>query len=86
MKNLFLVGTMFIPYVGPWIAGASVLAQSVGLLGTLDKMFLDSENDTFSAMEGWSKSVNRQNLRTQYAQDNMWCWENFVNLIGDVAG
>jgi len=24
MKNLALVGSMFIPYVGPWIAGASV--------------------------------------------------------------
>jgi hypothetical protein len=24
MRNLALVGTMFIPYVGPWIAGLSV--------------------------------------------------------------
>jgi hypothetical protein len=23
MKNLALVGTMFIPYVGPWVAGIS---------------------------------------------------------------
>ena len=53
MKNLFLVGTMFIPYVGPWVAGASVLTQSVGLLGTLGKMFLDSENETFSFVCLW---------------------------------
>ena len=85
-KNLFLVGTMFIPYVGPWVAAASVLTQSVGLMGTLGKMFTDSENETFSAMEGWSKSLSRQNLKTQYAQEHTWCWENFVNLIGDVAG
>ena len=86
IKNLALVGSMFIPYVGPWIAGASVLTQLTGLVGTLGKMLTDSENDTFSALEGWSKSLSRQNLKTQYAQENTWCWENFVNLIGDVAG
>ena len=86
MKNAALVGTMFIPYVGPWIAGLSVASQLVGLSGTLGKMLTGSDSPTFSALEGWSKSVNRQTAKSQYAMENTWCWENFINLIGDVAG
>ena len=86
MKNAALVGTMFIPYVGPWIAGLSVANQLVGLSGTLGKMLVGSDSPTLSALEGWSKSVNRQTAKSQYAMENTWCWENFINLIGDVAG
>lgn len=86
MKNAALVGTMFIPYVGPWIAGLSVANQLVGLSGTLGKMLLGSDSPKLSALEGWSKSVNRQTAKSQYAMENTWCWENFINLIGDVAG
>lgn len=86
IKNAALVGTMFIPYVGPWIAGLSVANQLVGLSGTLGKMLLGSDSPTLSALEGWSKSVNRQTAKSQYAMENTWCWENFINLIGDVAG
>ncbi len=86
MKNLALVGSMFIPYVGPWIAGVSVASQLVGLSGTLGKMLLGSDSPTLSALEGWSKSVNRQTAKSQYAQENTWCWENFISLIGDVMG
>lgn len=86
MKNLALVGTMFVPYVGPVVAGLSVASQLVGLTGTLGKMLLGSDSPTFSALEGWSKSVNRQTAKSIYAQQNTWCWENFISLIGDVAG
>lgn len=89
MKNAVLVGSMFIPYVGPWIAGLSVTSQLIGLLGTFGKMLpgVDGDNSPIlSAMEGWSKSVNRQAAKSQYAMENTWCWENFINLIGDVAG
>lgn len=86
LKNAALVGTMFIPYVGPWIAGLSVASQLVGLSGTLGKMLPGSDSPIFSALEGWSKSVNRQTAKSQYAMENTWCWENFINLIGDVAG
>lgn len=37
LKNLALVGTMFIPYVGPWIAGLSIATQLAGLGATLGK-------------------------------------------------
>lgn len=86
MKNLALVGTMFIPYVGPWVAGVSIATQLAGLSATLGKMFLGSDSPTLSAIEGWAKSVNRQTAKSQYAQENTWCWENFIGLIGDVAG
>lgn len=86
LKNLALVGTMFIPYVGPWIAGLSIATQAAGLLGTLGKMARGSDAPTWSAIEGWSKSVSRQGATTEYAQENTWCWENFINLIGDVTG
>ena len=84
-KNLALVGSMFIPYVGWGVAGASVATQLVGLTGTLGKMLTGSDSPTFSAMEGWSKSLNRQNSKSEYAQQNMLCWENFIDLIGDTT-
>ena len=86
LKNAMLVGTMFIPTVGPWIAAASIASQSVGWLGTLGKMLTSSDNELFSNMEGWSKSVNRQTAKTDYAQQNFMCWENMIDLIGDVVG
>lgn len=86
LKNLALVGSMFVPYVGPWIAGLSVASQLAGLGATFGKMIAGSDNPTLSEIEGWSKSVNRQGAQTEYAQENPWCWENFINLIGDVAG
>ena len=86
MKNVALIAPMFIPYVGPWIAGASVLSQSVGFMATLGKMFTGSDSPTLSNIEGWSKSVNRQTSKSDYAQENTWCWENFIDLIGDVVG
>lgn len=86
MKNLALVGSMFIPYVGPWIAGLSVATQMAGLGATLGKMLVGSDSPTLSAIEGWSQSLNRQTAKTDYAQQNTWCWENFIDLIGDVAG
>ena len=86
LKNLALVGTMFIPYVGPWITGLSLATQLAGVGATLGKMLVGSDSPTLSAIEGWSKSVNRQGAQTEYAQQNTWCWENFINLIGDVAG
>ena len=84
-KNLALVGSMFIPYVGWGVAGASVATQLVGLTGTLGKMLTGSDSPTFSAMEGWSKSLNRQTAKSEYAQQNMLCWENFIDLIGDTT-
>jgi hypothetical protein len=85
MKNLALVGTMFIPYVGVPIKAASIAMQSVGLLGALGKMFLGSENKVANNMHAWAKTVNRQSA-TEYASQNTWCWENLVNMIGDTVG
>lgn len=76
---------MFIPYVGPAVAGLSVATQAVGLFGTLGKILVGSDSPTLSAMEGWSKSLNRQIAKSEYAQENTWCLENWINLIGDVA-
>lgn len=85
IKNLALVGTMFLPGIGPWIAGISIATQVAGLLGTMAKM-AGSVDPMWNELEGWSKSVNRQTAKTQYAQEHTWCWENFINLFGDVVG
>ena len=86
MKNLALVGSMFIPYVGPWITGLSVATQMAGLGATFGKMLAGSDSPTLSAIEGWAQSMNRQTAKTEYAQQNTWCWENFIGLVGDVMG
>lgn len=85
MRNVALIGSMFLPGVGPWIIGISIATQLAGLFGTLGKMAtMDSSNSFFSYLEGWSKSVNRQNTGTQYVQEHPWCLENMINLAGDV--
>jgi hypothetical protein len=66
LKNLALVGSMFLPVVGKPIIAANIAAQSVGLLGTLGKMFLGSDNTTANNMHAWAKTVNRQAV-TEYA-------------------
>lgn len=83
LKNTVLVGSMFLPYVGGFFRGLSVLTQSVGLLGTLGKIAAGSDDKLFNEMEGWSSSVNRQTAKSEYAQQNVWCLENMINLIGD---
>ena len=84
-KNLALVGSMFIPYVGWGIAAASIAHQTAGLFATFGKMLAGADNPTLNAIEGWVKSTDRRNLKTEYAQQNMWCWENFIDLIGDTT-
>lgn len=85
MKNLALVGSMFLPVVGKPIIAASIATQGVGLLGALGKMFLGSENETVNNLHGWAKTVNRQSA-SEYASQNTWCWENMINMIGDTVG
>jgi hypothetical protein len=85
MKNLALVGSMFLPVVGNYVAAASIATQSVGLLGALGKMFLGSENETANTLHAWAKTVNRQST-SEYASQNTWCWENLINMIGDTVG
>ena len=85
MKNLALVGSMFLPVVGKPIIAASIASQSLGLMGALGKMFLGSENETVNNMHAWAKTVNRQSV-SEYASQNTWCWENMINMIGDTVG
>ena len=85
MRNAALVGSMFIPGVGPWITGLSVASQTAGLLATLGKVLVGNESETLNNIQGWAKSVNRS-AQTEYAAENTWCVENFLNMIGDTVG
>lgn len=85
LKNAALVGSMFIPYVGPVITGLSVATQTAGLLATLGKLVAGNDSPTLNNIQGWAKSVNRQSA-TEYAQQHTWCAENFINMIGDTVG
>lgn len=85
LKNAALVGSMFIPYVGPVITGLSVATQTAGLLATLGKLVAGNDSPTLNNIQGWAKSVNRQSA-TEYAQQHTWCAENFINMIGDTIG
>lgn len=85
LKNAALVGSMFIPYVGPVITGLSVATQTAGLLATLGKIVAGNDSPTLNNIQGWAKSVNRQSA-TEYAQQHTWCAENFINMIGDTIG
>ncbi len=90
MKNLFLVGSMFIPTVGWGIAGLSILTQGAGLAAILGKMgsrVLGNDNPEFlNNLEGFTHSVNRMYAKSEYAQEHPWSWENLIDMVGDVAG
>ncbi len=86
LKNLALVGSMFIPgNVGLVITGLNVVTQLAGMGSTLLKMLNGSDSPKLSFVEGWVDSVSIDNLKTEYAQNNVWCWENMVDLVGTVA-
>ncbi len=86
LKNAALVGTMFVSGIGPWVRGLSIATQLAGVGATFMKMLAGDDMPILNEIEGLSKSFNRQTARTQYAQEHTWCWENFINLIGDVMG
>ena len=85
LKNAALVGSMFIPYVGPAVRGLSILTQMAGLGATFGKLFAGNDNETLNNIQGWAKTVNRS-TQTEYAAENTWCTENFLNMIGDTVG
>lgn len=89
-KTVAVVAPMFIPYVGPVYTGASVLANAMGLFGTLGKIANINDwmsSDTakwFNNLEGWSKSMNTLDSRSEYAKQHMWSLENMIGMVGDV--
>ena len=84
MKNLALVGTMFIPGVGPWVTALSLVPTLTGLLGTFGKMASQSSDNSFlSELEGFGKSWELQGNVSEESQQSTWTLENFINLVGD---
>ena len=86
MRNLALVGTMYIPGIGPWITLLGMIPQLATMTATLGKMIVGSDSPNLSALEGWGKSLDKFSSSTLYAQEHPWCLENLVNLMGMVAG
>lgn len=85
IRNAALVGSMFIPYVGPWIAGLSVATQMAGLTASFGKLFTGNDNELLNEIQGWAKTVDRHG-QTEYAAQNTWSTENVLNMIGDTIG
>jgi hypothetical protein len=56
-----------------------------GLGATFGKLFAGNDNETLNNIQGWAKTVNRSS-QTEYAAENTWCSENFLNMIGDTIG
>ena len=83
-KNAVLIGTMFIPYIGPVIAGASLLTQLGGLFSTAGKMVTGSDSPILNSIEGFAQSWNRQTLRTEYAKTHTWCFESWFSTCADL--
>ena len=90
IKTAVVVAPMFIPYVGPVYTGALVLKNAMGLFGTLGKIanindWMDPDTaKMFNNLEGWSKSMNTLDSRSEYAKQHMWSFENMIGLVGDV--
>ena len=85
MKNLALVGSMFIPGVGEYVALTSAAIQTAGLFGTIGRTLTGDSSEFARNLEGWGQSMNRQMGRTEASSSDPWSGESFINLIADVA-
>lgn len=86
MKNIALVGSMFIPYVGPWIAAAGLAEQSMSLVATLGKMAMGSDSPSMNTLQGISAELNSDQSKSEYSKEHMWSWENMIDMVGSVIG
>ena len=87
VKNASLIGSFFLPYVGPAIAGATLLQQSMSLGATLGKLaFMDNDNPTFNWLEGLAEATNPMETRSEDSRNNSWTVENLLGMVGDVVG
>lgn len=85
VKNAALVGSMFIPYVGPWVTGATIVQQAASIGATLGKIFTGSDNKAFNFIQGAAEQSDPFRTRSEYSQQNMWTMENLFGMIGDTV-
>ena len=85
VKNAALVGSMFIPYVGPWVTGATIVQQAASMGATLGKIFTGSDNKAFNFIQGAAEQSDPFRTRSEYSQQNMWTIENLFGMIGDTV-
>ena len=88
IKNAALIGSMFLPYVGPVIAGIAVTQQAMKLGSVIGKMITNSNSPQLNNLEGLAEATDFHNGKSEYAKDpnNIWCWENLIDLFGDSIG
>ena len=58
---------MFIPYVGPWITGATIIQQAASFGATLGKIATGSDNEVCNFVQGLSESTNMINSKSEYS-------------------
>ena len=85
VKNAALVGSMFIPYIGPWVTGATILQQAASFGATLGKIVSGSDNELCNFVQGMAESTNMINSKSEYSNQNMWTWENLFNMVGNTV-
>ena len=83
LKNAALVGTMFIPGIGPYATAISLIPSLTGIMGTLGKFATGSNNSFFSELEGFAKSWEQQGNVSEENNQSVWHLEGLINLIGD---
>ena len=92
VKDASLIGAFFLPYVGPWVAGATIAQQAAGLGANLTKLALGvsglggNDNSTLNWIEGLVESTNPMETRSEHSQQENWTVENLLGMVGDVVG
>lgn len=83
-KNLALVGSMYLPGVGPYIAMLSMVSQ-VARLGAIGAKMLGQEGFLSNSIEGFVTSWDRQHLRSEYDAAHAWSFNNWFSGCADLA-
>lgn len=83
-KNLALVGSMYLPGIGPYLAMISMIGQ-VARLGAIGAKMMGQEGFWSNSIEGYVTSWDRQHLRTEYDATHAWSFNNWFSGCADLA-
>ena len=85
-KNAALIGSMYIPYVGPVVASLSVAQQGLKLFSVFGKMLTSSDNSTMDRLNGFADKTDFFHTQSEAASEQPWALENMINMFGDTMG
>lgn len=94
VKTIAIIGSLFVPYLGPALMAAGIAGGLAELYATFSKSGMEAFSDgdvkdskawQFSnQMSGWLKRFD--SAQSDEALENTWGYENITNIVSDLVG